>query len=544
MHVGNILAVAVNGMHTDLVAVQSFITNGLPHFSIIGSKDSVLLQARERVRSACKNTAMQWPHGRITVNLSPALVTKRGSQYDLSIAASLLSALDYVNPSLLDDTVVMGELGIDGSVLPINAVLPIVMYAQSQGISRIILPHANLSQARIVSDMEVIGVHNIQEFMTLLGTPPQIVGPLKHSPPAHSTISGTPRTKDTESQTRTSLAGLTAKEAHSTKALDYQDIIGQEDAKWCMQIAAAGAHHLLLQGPPGAGKSMLAQRLPSILPELSEHEAREIAFIHSCAGADVRLPLAQRAPFISVHHNASLHALVGGSSPGGVKPGAMSLAHHGVLFLDEAPEFQRQVLQALRTPLEDGYIKISRAKESVSYPAQFQLVLAQNPCPCGLLWSPDGQCTCTPSEIRRHRQRISKPIQDRIDIKIDVNAVHSLKTQNASSDAYSPLWGDHAHWDSAHMRDNVRLARERAARRFQGLHWSTNAHASSDWLLHASAATVTSQINKWLENEEITMRGATKILRIAWSVSDILGKAQPGIDEVMHARVLFLPGVS
>lgn len=539
MNIGQALTASVSGLTANTITVQAFITPGLPTFTMVGTKDTVLLQARERVRAACKTTGLSWPKTRITVNLSPASLPKYGASYDLAIAACLCSAMRCVNPFALDDTLVLGELALDGSVLPVTSVLPIVSHALATGIQRIILPEANVPEARILSDdsLSVLGVKHIQDLLRILGASSNTIGlPVSSSP------SVTTQPAQNETEQRYSSLTDSSYQFLDAASRDFTDVIGHEDAKWALEIAAAGGHHVLMQGPPGVGKTMLASRLPSILPDLTHEEAIEAACIRSSLGLPVTSPLDVTAPFLNVHHNVTLASFTGGIQGATIKPGAMTLAHHGILFLDEAPEFERNVMQALRTPLETGFVTVTRLRGAVSYPAQFQLILAQNPCPCGQLWSTHGECTCTAQELRRYRQRISGPIRDRIDIKLDVPPVHSLATPAASSDMYSPLLGTHAHWDSDHMRETVRLARERSAYRYQNLPWSTNAHADASWLMRQTPQSLLTAVNALLKREEITVRGAHKILRIAWSISDLLGKGHPDADDLSAAQALYLPG--
>ncbi len=583
MNIGNVRAVSVSGMHTDTVTVQGFISSGLPYFTLVGLPDSVLVQARERVKAACKAIHFSWPHSRITVNLSPASLHKHGAGFDLSIATCIFSALHCINSSLIDNTVVMGELALDGSVLPIPAILPIMLHARAQGFERVIIPAANVEEASIIDDIEIVGVHHLYELLRLLGGPSELVHHAEESASVSFPSASTPSSENArDSQTLSPVlsAELSTSESmnpfdsislsHHDLPQDFAEIIGHADAKWAMEIAAAGGHHVLLQGSPGAGKSMLAHCLPSIMPDLTHDESIELACIRSAQGLPVELPLSKSVPFIDIHHNATLPALVGGIIGGHIRPGAVTLAHHGILFMDEAPEFSRSVLQALRVPLETHSITISRTRGLVTYPADFQLILAQNPCPCGKLWGERGECVCTPQELRRYRQRISAPILDRIDMKVPLSALTALKSSSSShsasshspsshashpsarhghtcappaAEAYSPQRDSSFYADSEHMREEVRLACERAQYRFLNCPWKKNAHASSTWLMEMTPRKLTSEINNLLGSEVITMRGAHKILRLSWTIADLWGKNQPDIDDLRTAQSLYLSEV-
>ncbi|MFD0704821.1 YifB family Mg chelatase-like AAA ATPase [Alloscardovia venturai] len=530
MNIGTCSTIALSGLKAHLVTVQAFVSQGLPYFTMVGLPDSTVSQARERVRSACKSTYFHWPQTRVTVNLTPASLPKHGSSFDVSIAVSIFAATHSINPNLLNDAVFLGELSLDGSILPVVGMLPLMQFATQCQISRAYVPASQLAEAQLVPGIKVIPVSHINELLRVLNAPPSLIN--EHFSVHYPASSTTPIEQ----------FAAPMQEPSSSNA-DFNDVIGQTDAKWQLEIAAAGGHHVMLVGPPGVGKSMLAQRVPSILPPLNDTQATEVACIRSAQGLPIAIPLSHTPPFASVQHNATLSALAGGANGNRIVAGAMTLAHRGVLFLDEAPEFKHTVLQSLRIPLETGSITLSRMKANVVLPAQFMLILAQNPCPCGNLWNSTKICECQPIELRRYNNRISQPIKDRIDIKINVPSLKTLDKPHCHNDSYSPFLGDHMTFDSKHMRDTVLQARKQACRRFQSCPWSTNAQAPGTWLMENTPERLISHTNHLLESEEISIRGAHKILRISWTIADIFGRTQPTDDDLECATRLYLPDI-
>ena len=350
MRIGSALSIGLLGLKAFTIQVQAFISPGLPYFSIIGLPDTSLSEARERVKSACTACGFTWPDTRVTVNLSPASLPKRGSLHDLAIAAAVLEAAHAIDPDATVNTLALGELNLDGTVLPVNGVLPILMHAQAQGIRRAFVPCANVDEAKLVDGVDVIGVRHLGEFMELCG------GTATWSMNDQVLAEGTGASQDAT--------------APQSPTLDMNQVIGQEETKWALEVAAAGGHHVLMIGPPGAGKTMLASRLPGILPQLSDSEQLEVAQIRSLCGTLGAYGITPVPPFEAPHHTASVASLAGGGS-GIAMPGAITRSHGGVLFLDEAPEFSPRALQSLREPLETGLVSLSRARGTTLYPARF-----------------------------------------------------------------------------------------------------------------------------------------------------------------------------
>lgn len=478
------MTVAFAGIETIAVDVQVQMASGLPAFSVVGLPDKAVSEARERVRSALSAMGLALPPKRITINLAPADLLKEGSHFDLPIALGILAEMDVIGHDDIGRFLVLGELGLDGSVTSVGGVLPAAMEAGMQE-SGIICPEANGPEALWAGELEILAA-------------PSLVSLINH-------FKGTqilPRPTRRENAETNDFQG------------DLRDIKGQESAKRALEIAAAGGHNLLMSGPPGSGKSMLAARLPGILPDLDARQALETTVIHSVSGMLPAGGLIRTRPFRQPHHSASMPALVGGGHR--VRPGEISLAHNGVLFLDELPEFQRNVLDALRQPLETGQVSVARANAHVTYPARVQLVAAMNPCRCGYLGDNELACTRAPRCGEEYQARLSGPLLDRFDIQIDVPAVKP-------EDLDMPSKGE----TSQTVRERVFLARELQMLRYKNENISTNALADGEVLL--KAASLDEEGRELLQGAarqmKLSARGYHRILRVARTIADLAGSA-------------------
>jgi len=396
---------AVFGVDAQIITVEVNISRGI-NFHLVGLPDSAVKESQQRIESALNTNGFKWPGKKIVINMAPADIRKEGSAYDLTLASSILAASDQINNDLLDQFLIMGELSLDGTVQPMKGALPIAIQARKEGFENIILPKQNAREAAVVDQLKVYGVSNLKEVIALLNGNSKLERTIVH-------------TRDEF------FANI------NTFPFDFSEVKGQENVKRALEISAAGGHNLIMIGPPGAGKTMLAKRFPSILPPLSLHEALETTKIHSVSGKlDKETSLMTVRPFRSPHHTISDVALVGGGSfP---QPGEISLAHNGVLFLDELPEFQRTALEVMRQPLEDRKVNISRAKFSIDYPASFMLLASMNPCPCGYYNHPEKDCVCSPGVVQKYLNKISGPLLDRIDIHLEVIPVPFEKLSDES----------------------------------------------------------------------------------------------------------------
>ena len=481
-----VLSSAMLGIDAYIVKVEVDVSGGMPAFSTVGLPDNAIKESRDRVTAAIKNSGFYFPPTRITANLAPADIRKAGSAFDLPIAIGVMGATNQVNLASLENAIILGELALDGSIRGIQGGLPIAIAAKENGIQDLILPAENAKEAAIVEGVNVYPVASLAEAAAFLNS-------------------------ETEIAREPHTLGTHGHKGHPDALLDLLDVKGQEHVKRAIEVAAAGGHNLIMIGPPGSGKTMIARRIPSILPKLSMDESLETTKIQSIIGILPNdTPLVVTRPYRSPHHTISDAGLIGGGNI--PRPGEVSLAHNGVLFLDELPEFRRNVLEVMRQPLEDRQVTISRAAASLTYPANFMLVAAMNPCPCGFFSDPTRDCKCSPTQIQNYVSRISGPLLDRIDIQVEVPAVK-----------YAELANETTGEPSAHVQERVEKARHIQQQRFAGT------------AIHANASMESKQIREYCQIDSqaqellrvainqlgLSARAYDRILKVARTIADL-----------------------
>ncbi len=523
-------SVALVGVEGVVVEVQADLEPGVATFTLVGLPDKSLTESRDRVRAAVVNAGSDWPQRKLTVGLSPAAVPKSGSGFDLAVACAVLGAAERIDPRTIAGLMMIGELGLDGRVRPVRGVLPAVLAAADAGCRQVVVAEEAVPEASLVPDVAVLGVRSLRQLIALLNDEP-----IPEEEPDPVPEGWAPEEERGPGRGAVGLAvpgsgWARGAGGRAANPLDMADVAGQATARRALEVAAAGRHHIFFGGPPGAGKTMLAERLPGLLPPLTSQQSLEVTAVHSVAGElPPGQPLVTRPPYCAPHHSATMASLIGGGS-GLPRPGAVSLAHHGVLFLDEAAECSARVLDAMRQPLESGHVVVARASGTMRMPARFLLALAANPCPCGRHGMNGGGCECRPSSVRRYRARLSGPLMDRVDLRVPVKPL-----------TRSELTGLHGTSETtAVIAERVLAARERAAQRYAETPWTTNSDVPGHelrtrWPAEPGAL---GKAEEDMEQGLLTARGMDRVLRVAWTVADLTGHDRPTGEDVNWALEL------